>query len=263
MAETYSELYSVGPGSVGPGTSVVRSETNPQKNRGVITYVYKNDAGISTAALSGLSSLPYSEYPGTSIPLSHTTVKLVSDKLALIVATYGQSSGNGFKTVMTRKPIGFRDIPAWPRDATKLSEWASKSYNYTGRRLNPERIERAPLISISWSTVVYSDQAPADNKNLIGKVNSNAYTIDQYYHAPNTLRFDGTYVRHDKYGGYDRWTRTHTATYDPYWYWRVDDVKLSDEPLSQNHNGKEVYDATRPDPDGKALYEEITFPDLP
>lgn len=259
MASTKNNLYSIGPGSIGPGTSVVRSVLSPQRESGVITRMHQDENGISANTLADLYTLSESTFPGTAITLDYTRIKQLSNTLALVVSYYGQgSSASGFRTVMTRTPGGYRDIPSWPKSDADLTEYSGKSYNYNNNTLRPEFNIRAPLTTIQWSNTVYSDLRPGDNSNLVGKVNSNSYTIDGYSHAVNSLRFEGTQIQHDKYGGYDRWTLRHTVSYDPYYLWRSDYVRPQDE------------DATtvptpyvRPFSDGVMYLDEATFPNLP
>ena len=67
MASTKNNLYSVGPGSIGPGSSVVRSVLSPQRESGVITRMHQDENGISVNALASLYSLSDSVFPGTAI----------------------------------------------------------------------------------------------------------------------------------------------------------------------------------------------------
>jgi len=217
MAELFNNLYSVGPNSIGSGTYVVTSLLNPQKNRGVITRMYKDTNGISVNALASLANLSDLTFPGTTIVLNYTQIRRISCDLALIVSSYGSSSSaDGFRRVMSRVPSGYRQIPFW--DVTEA--YTSKKGNYIGDvslgNLRPKYLRTIPTMTIRWSSVVYSDSRPSDNQNLVGKVNSNTYLIDGYSHAAETLFFGGTQITHDKYGGYDRWTRAHVVTYDPF-----------------------------------------------
>jgi len=216
MANTKNNLYSVGPGSIGPGTSVVRSVLSPQRESGVITRMHQDENGISVNALASLYTLSDPVFPGTAITLDYTRVKQLSDTLALVVSYYGQgSSASGFRRVMSRSPSGYRQVPFW--DVT--DDYTSEVNNYVGDpkngQLRPKYWLTLPTVSVRWSSVVYSDSRPSDNAGLIGNVNSNSYTIDGYSHAAETLKFGGTRITHDKYGGYDRWTLSHSATYDP------------------------------------------------
>jgi len=216
MANTKNNLYSVGPGSIGPGTSVVRSVLNPRRESGVITRMHQDENGLSVSAIASLSTLSDPVFPGTAIPLDYTRIKQLSDTLALVVSYYGQgSSASGFRNVMTRSPSGYRQVPYW--DVT--DDYTSQVSNYVGNpkngQLRPKYWLTLPLVTVRWSSTVFMDSRPNDNAGLIGNVNSNTYNIDGYSHAPETLKFGGTLIRHDKYSGYDRWTLSHSATYDP------------------------------------------------
>lgn len=222
MPSTKNYLYSVGPGSIGPGTSITESLFDPSQNRGVITRMHQDDNGISVSDLAALKSLSEAVFPGTATVLNRTYARLLSDNLAVVVSYYGQSSSaSGFRTVLTRSPSGYRQEPFW--DVT--DDYTSKPANYIGDPVNgqlrPKAILTIPLIVVRWSDVVYSDTRPSDNAGLIGKVNSASKTIDGYPHAAETLKFGGTQIRHDKYGGYDRWTVHNVATYDPYYKHRT------------------------------------------
>jgi len=254
MAEIFDNLYCVGPGSIGPGTNVTRSILDPQRNRGTITKMYRNDSGITTAQLAGLYTLSASTYPGTSIALDSTYIRQLSDKLALVVARYGSSSGTSFKTVMTRTPGGYHQADFY----SVKEEYTKDASNYIGDldkgRLRPEKVISFPVTTISWSSTVFSDTRPSDNSGLVGLLNSNQYSIDGYSHASRTLKFGGTRIRHDKWGGYDRWTLNHTAYHEPRGKWRNGGVVRGDQrgdgtrtwefELANNGDGIDIYDAT-------------------
>lgn len=259
MAETFDGLFSVGPGSLGPGTHVVYSATNPSRNSGVVTRIRYDETGLTTSDLAGLYTLSDANFPGTSgataIPLDYTFVKHISNTHALVVSHYGQgNSSSGFRTVMTRTPGGMRNQPFW--DATNAYTRARENYDgpLDKKRLRPKYILDIPLITVQWSDVVYQDTQPTDFASLIGKVNSASATIDGYTHAAKTLRYEGTQIRHDKNGGYDRWTIGHTATYDPFYFWkRSDDLTFAaaaagdpgtwDVTLSNGGSGEDQYTA--------------------
>lgn len=215
MASTYNNLYSVGPGSLGPGTHVTQSLLDPQNNRGTITRIYEDATGIDVSQLASLYTLSDSVYPGTSILLDSTYVRQISDTLALVISRYGGNSGTNFKTVMTRTPGAYRQTPFYDISEGYTKEKANYNGPLNKADLKPRGNVTVDMMVVSWSSIVYSDFRPNDNYNLIGKVNSNSYTIDGYSHAAETLKFGGTRIRHDKYGGYDRWTLSHTVTYDP------------------------------------------------
>ncbi len=264
MASTKNYLYSVGPGSVGPGTHITRSLLNPQRNRGVITRMHQNESGITPAALASLYTLSESAFPGTSILLDSTFVRQLSDTVAVIVSRYGSGgTGSGFKTVMTRTPGGSRQADYY----NVSDEYTSDTANYIGPPekgvLKPERVLTFPLITVSWSTVVFQDSRPSDNKGLVFKHNSNAYTIDGYSHAKQSLRFGGTRIRHDKYGAYDRWLVHHTAYYDPRGLWRTGAVVKGE----QRDDGSGTYAFTLANGgngiDTFAPEDLVSFPNLP
>ena len=259
MASTYNNLYSVGPGSLGPGTHVTQSLLDPQNNRGTITRIYEDATGIDVSQLASLYTLSDSVYPGTSILLDSTYVRQISDTLALVISRYGGNSGTNFKTVMTRTPGAYRQTPFY--DVTEAYD--SDPGNYIGPLnkgvLRPKAITTIDMMVISWSSIVYSDFRPNDNYNLIGKVNSNSYTIDGYGHAAETLKFGGTRIRHDKYGGYDRWTLSHTATYDPLYKHRDSEI---DKPAKPRDNG--TWDFTLSNNgNGVQNNQLVAFPNLP
>lgn len=228
MAKTYSNLYSVGPGAIGPGTYVVKSLFNPQKSRGVITRMHQDSGGISTSALSSLSSLSELYFPGTTIPLNYTNVRQLSNTLAMVVSSYGNSNGaNGFKRVMSRSPTGSRRLRYFPTtDGSEVATGTSLSGQVEETARPVPRYRTVPLMVIRWSNLVYGDARPADNFNLVGKYNTNNYYIDGYSHEPFSLRFEGTSVIHEKWGGIDRWILMHAATYDKYLW--VDGVVKKD-----------------------------------
>lgn len=244
MAETYGNLYSNGPGAVGPGTHVVRSLTNPQRDKGVVTRMHVNSSGIQTSQLASLYSLSTPSFPGTVIPLDYTYVKQLSNTVALVVSYYGSSRGsNGFRRVMSRTPSGYRGVEEYPRDAQATNSRIDRDYvkdqqrTENGQKRLTPRIRYIPSVVIRWSSVVYMDIRPSDNLDMAAKYNSNQYTIDGYVHAPGTLRFDGTRVFHDKYGGIDRWTLQHTATYD-YLGWQNERAERED---NQDDNGEDIW----------------------
>lgn len=261
MVERFDCLYSTGKGAVGPGTWVSQSIFNPKKNRGAVTRMYKDTNGIQATALASLYTLSDAAFPGTAIPLNYTYVKQLSDTLALVVSHYGSSSGsNGFKRVMSREPNGYRSIPTWPRTSGALADYSEKKSNYQNGRLAPTKTIYAPLKVIRWSSLVYSDNRPSDNASLQGKYNVNTYYIDGYEHAPYTLKFGGTYIAHDKWGAYDRWTLRHAVTYDPLYKWRYDFVEpeTEDKPIPKKF--------VRPDDNGLTIYDDnelAVFPNLP
>lgn len=261
MASTKNNLYSVGPGSIGPGTSVVRSVLSPQRESGVVTRMYQDENGISVNALSSLYGLSESVFPGTSIALDYTRIKQLSDTLALVVSYYGKgSSASGFRNVMTRSPSGYRQVPYW--DVT--DDYTMEVNNYVGSpkngQLRPKYWLTLPLVTVRWSSTVYSDSRPNDNAGLIGKVNGNTYTIDGYTHAPETLKFGGTLVRHDKYGGYDRWTLSHSASYDPRGKHLSPDQLL----IGAKHESKETYKFSLSNGgNGEQRNPVANFPNLP
>jgi len=216
MADRYDNLYSVGPGAMGPGTHITQSLLDPQTNRGTITRMYEDANGIDVSTLASLYTLSDAEFPGTSVRLDSTYVRQISDTLALVVSRYGSSrGGTNFRTVMTRTPGGYRDYPVY--DVSDAYTKVPSNYSRLGEfaELKPASRGSVDTMVISWSTVVYQGFKPNDNYNLIGKVNASKYTIWGYDHAAETLRFAGTRIRYDKYGGYDRWTLHHTVTYDP------------------------------------------------
>lgn len=260
MASTKNYLYSVGPGSIGPGTHITQSLFDPQRNNGVITRMHEDNNGITPSSLASLYTLSEPAFPGTAVLLDRTYVRQISNNLAAVVSYYGSdSSGSGFKTVMTRTPGAYRQEPYW-----KVSEsYTEAKGNYIGpldrARLRPQRILTIPMMTIRWSSTVFMDSRPNDNQGLIGKVNSNGYSIDGYSHAAETLRFEGTSVRHDKHGGYDRWTLSHTATYDPRYKHRTAIDPIPGEtardggtwPFTLANNG-----------DGEQLNPTASFPNL-
>lgn len=263
MAETFNNLYSVGPGSLGPGTHVTKSVLDPQTNRGTITRIHKDDNGISTAQLAGLYTLSDNQFPGTSILLRSTYVRQITDKLALIVSRYGGSSGTNFKTVMTRTPSGYRQAKHY-----SIKEAYTKNpANYVGHQsqgiLRPDTTLTFPLLAISWSNVVYQDIKPTDHNSLIGKINSNSYSIDGYGHAPQTLKFAGTRVRHEEWGGYSRYVLHRTAYYDPRGRWRTGGVNRK----TKRTDGTETWTFELANGgDGIATYDEsdlVNFPSMP
>jgi len=260
MADVFDNLYCVGPGAIGPGTNVTRSILDPDRNRGTITKMYRNDSGITPAQLAGLYTLSAGSFPGTSILLDSTFIRQISDKLALVVSRYGSSGGTNFKTVMTRSPSGYRQLPYWDAKA----DYTSKVNNYVGDpkngQLRPKYWLTLPQVVVRWSSTVFSDTRPSDNAGLIGKVNSNAYSIDGYSHAKETLKFGGSSIRHDKYGGYDRWTISHSATYDPRGKHRSpDDLILGDFDAA---TGTYAFTLSNGG-DGEQRNPEATFPNLP
>ena len=224
MASTKNHLYSVGPGSIGPGTSVVRSVLSPQRESGVVTRMYQDENGISVSALASLYGLSESVFPGTSIALDYTRVKQLSDTLALVVSYYGKSSSSsGFRTVMTRTSGGYRQEPYWKVGGDYTSNKDNYQDSNPNKSLKPNHIITIPLVSVRWSDVVYSDSRPSVDDGLVGKINSSTVTIDGYSYAGETLKYGGAAIRHDKYGGYDRWTINHTATADPFYKWKTSD----------------------------------------
>lgn len=262
MAKTYDYLYSTGPNSVGSGTWVIQSIDNPKKNRGLITRIREEPNGISPSQLAGLYQISDDYFPGTAIPLNYTQVKQLSDTLALVVSHYGSSSGkNGFKRMLSRQPNGYRSIPSWPADSADLKDYSLEGkHHYTNGKLDPDRTIYAPLKVIRWSDTVFQDIKPADNETLQGKYNSNTYYIRGYKHDPYTLRFEGTSIVYDKWGGYDRWTIQHAATYDPLYKWRIDEVKPDDP-----KDPEIVKEWIRPNSEGKPIYssrEVAIFPTL-
>lgn len=263
MAETFNNLYSVGPGSIGPGTHVTQSLFDPQQNRGTITRMYKDDNGISVGQLASLYTLSDPVFPGTAILLRDTFVRQISDKLALVVSRYGSSSGgSGFKTVMTRTPSGFRTADYYSVKEAYTKD-SSNYVNLVTGRLRPERTLSFPIMTIRWSSIVYQDSRPNDNASLIGKINSNNYSIDGYFHAAQSLKFGGTRVRHDKWGGYDRWTLNHTAYWDRLGLWRTGGVIRGDK----RDDGSGTWEFTLANNgDGIATYgpdDLVSFPNLP
>ncbi|MDB4261471.1 hypothetical protein N9878_01250 [bacterium] len=263
MATEHKNLYAVGPGSIGPGTTVTTSLSSPQKNSGVVTHMYEDPNGITASALLGLQTVSDDLFPGTSIVLDRTTVRQISNTLALIVSYYGKgSSANGFRTVMTRSPGGYRQEPYW----SVSSAYTKDSENYSGsgatRKLLPQRILTIPLVTVQWSSVVYSDSRPSDNQWLVGRVNNGPYTIDEYEHATGTLKFEGTQIRHDKNGGYTRWTRAHTATYDPFYKHRTSVKPIRGAPWKAA-GGPETFAYTLSNSgDGVLHYPTAAFPTL-
>lgn len=212
MAETYSNLYSIGPGAVGQGTYVVKSLTNPSRSRGVLTALYKNDSGVTPSGLSVLESQMPRNYPGTTIPLNYTFARLLSDKLALLVGNYGTNGGsaNGFREVFDMGPNGSRTRTTYNLTPAFLGSKRGRDASGFPRAIhNPQ-----PLDVIRWSSVVYSDVRPVYYGQLKGKFNANNYRIDNYSFARGTLRFEGMWIKHQKYGGIDRWIRSYAATHD-------------------------------------------------
>ena len=260
MASTFNCLYSTGPNAVGPGTWVAQSLFNPRKNRGVITRMYQDTNGIAPTALSGLYTLSDSFFPGTSIPLNYTYVKQLDNINALVISNYGSSSGsNGYRRVMTRTPSGYRQVPFW----NVSSAYTEQRKNYVGdpsnQQLRPEYTLTIPTKVIRWSSVVYSDSRPNDNTSLVGKVNSNSYTIDGYSHATETLLFEGTQIAHDKWGGSDRWTIYHSVTHDPVFKHREPDTL---DVGARRDNG--TWNFTLSDGgEGLQRYATTSFPNLP
>lgn len=253
MAETdYKCLYSVGPGSVGPGTSVRFSALDPDRNSGVLTMMHHNSSGLVPNDLAALYQKSPTVFPGTSIALRDTTVRQMTDQLALIVSRYGKSSGaGGFRTVQTRATGGYRQELYWKAG----DDYTKNKDHYQNRDpekpLKPHHTISIPLINITWSDVVYSTPRPIINPSLVGKVNSAQTVIDGYTHAKNSLKYGGAYIRHDKNGGYDRWTIRHTATYDPYYLWRTSEPPVRKEKrddgtynftLVNNGNGEQYHD---------------------
>ena len=100
---------------------------------------------------------------------------------------------------------------------------------------------------------------PDDNQGLIGYVNSNAYNIFGYSHAAGSLRFDGTSVVYEKYGGSDRFIIQHTVSYDPRYKWKIDKV----EPGTSYDENAKTFPHTRVGGYiGYDIYNSTTFPTL-
>lgn len=264
MDKTYHNMYSVGPGSIGEGTSVVKSLFNPRRDRGTITRMHYAENGIPINSLASLYTLSDAVFPGTNILLNYTFVRLLSPKLALIVSKYGTNrSSSGYKRVFSRSPSGYRSFPAWPSASGDFQDWQEDKSNWVGQfGLRPSRTVNTPLINIRWSSVVFQDVKPNVNTDyLIGKINTNNYSIYGYSHAPYTLKFGGTYIVKDEWAAYDRWTITHTATYDPLYYWRVDHIQFD----SNNSDGTRTW--SRPNNNGIPSYDPTNgvanFPSLP
>ena len=257
MANRYDNLYSVGPGAMGPGTHITQSQLDPQTNRGTITRIYEDTTGIDVSQLASLYTLSDSEFPGTSVRLDSTYVRQISDTLALVVSRYGSSNGGtNFRTVMTRTPGGYRDYPVY--DVSEEYTKVKSNYAALGAFpiLKPASTRSYDTMVISWSNVVYQSGKPNDNFNLIGKVNANKYTIWGYEHAAETLKFAGTRIRYDKYGGYDRWTIHHTVSYDPLGKHKTEGRP---SPVEQRDDGTWSFAA------GKfaQYHDKVVFPNLP
>jgi len=216
MAETFDNLYCVGPGSIGPGTNVTRSILDPKRNRGTITKMYRNDSGITTDQLAGLYTLSASTYPGTTIALDSTYIRQISDKLALVVARYGSSSSStGFRQVFDMAPNGQRSRRVYNLTPEYLAKPANRDESGKPKPI----IVPQGIVVIRWSNVVYQDVRPTSRNNLIGAYNLNPYNINGYSFGVGTLRFEGQRITHQKWGAYDRWILNYVVSHDPTgWY---------------------------------------------
>jgi len=264
MAETdYKCLYSIGPGSVGPGTSVRFSALDPDRNSGVLTTMHRNSSGLVPADLAALYQKSPTIFPGTSITLRDTTVRQMTDQLALIVSRYGGTGGGvNFKTVMTRTPGGYRQEPYWQVGDNYTKNPEKYSGSGVTRKLLPERILTIPLVTVRWSSIVYSGSRPSDNQSAIGKVNSGSKTIDGYTHADSTLKFEGTQIRHDKHGGYDRWTITHSASYDPLYFHKTSVGPIRGESWKDPKNPETFQYTLFNNGNGTQHHESISFSNI-
>lgn len=252
MAERFDNLYSVGPGSVGPGTHVTQSRLDPERNRGTVTRMYKNDAGISVEQLANLYTLSTPTFPNTSIILDSTYVRQLSNTLALVVSRYGRNSrGGGFRTVFQMSPNGARSRRFYNLRGDYLSDPNNKDDNGKPKPI----FFPQGLTTIKWSSVVYQDIRPARRDYLIGRFNVNSYRIDGYSHAPGTLRYDGQWITHQKWGGYDRWVIQHSVTHDPTG-WNNDNIRLI---TTETSSRWEFADET-PEYDSRLL---VRFPNMP
>ena len=252
MSTFHQQLYSVGPQAVGSGTYVTIHRLNPTRSRGVITNLLEDPAGITTNDLSAKVSLVPVAYPGTTIPLAFTTVRMMDNNQALIIATYSQdqTGDGGFRRVFQATPTVTR---------TRLV------YDYPGNDRAENRDERGAIIPrriashgrvVQWSSVVYSDTGPNLRIDLDDTICSGTYTIDGYVFPAGSLLFNGMHVAHEKYGAYDRWTRHYSATFDPY-YWK--NQTLTTTPVAA---GGVIYTAG---PEESLISSDryVTWPNLP
>lgn len=258
---------------VGAGVRVRVSTLSPRDNRGTIT-AHICPGGSTVVTKDNLASIAAASmpliFPGTSMPREYVDAILLKGHGAILTARYnsGVAGSGGFRRVMSREISGYRTVKAY--DLSNGQEYTKSPANYIdydNAVLRPTLIN-APLIAVRWSDTNYADQGPGSNDSLVGKYNSNNYTIDTYPYAPEVLKFAGTEIVHEKYGGIDRWVQYHAAVADPLFRWRDDYVVRGVKRALLN--GKEQgYEFTRPDPNGvhpndaSNLNLMANFPNLP
>lgn len=200
----------------GDGLRVRASFISPSRNLGRITALLPPGSGVTRDNLyvKATTALP-AVFPGTPMRLIEVDGRAHKDGAAMLIGLYGTASGagggGGFEEVFSMSPNGSR-----PRETYNLDELVTNNPHNRlfGSTLPKPRIVDQPLNLIRWSSKVYSDVRPAYRGYLNGTHNKNAYQINGYAFDPGTLRFEGMWISHRKYGGIDLWVKSYAATHD-------------------------------------------------
>lgn len=254
------ELLSIGPNAVGSGTIFNFNPEEPHKSTAIVTAY--DDAGVSNLrTLVSRAQFVFAEAilgpNDITIPLRNVRARLMDNDQALYVAYYGRAGNRGrfVRRLSVRPSYRTGKSYYWPEIAPAD---IPPSYDVaSGNNL----IKARPIVigqaHISWSDVIYQDNQPSLHTDLIGKINSNAYTIEGYNFPAGSLRFDGVSLDYDKYAAYDRWYVRYSATYDSaLWY---DGVLIDTE---SQENGAGPYGT----PSAAPIFNEAnytTFPTMP
>lgn len=205
--------------SIGGGLRVRVNANQPSRDSGVLTaHVPANSIGTvnqNSIYTFARTAMPLT-FPGSVMLRQDVNATLRKGGDCIIVAYYGSGlpGAGGFQRVMSRTPAGYRDMLIYDLSDEYVQNYNNYSGGHPRKGVLQPKIRRVPLMTIRWSSLVYTDFRPTDNGDMFGKYNSNTYIVDGYVHAPRTLRFEGTQIIHEKYGGIDRWVRNHTAVFD-------------------------------------------------